>query len=944
MLDIILEKLKKFFTSRLLPIVIVYVALFAVLVSRIFTLQIIEGDTHAEREESKLSTKREIKSTRGNIYDRNGVLLAYNKLSYSVVIEDSTGITSNSEKNAMIYRLIQIVEENGDAIDLDFPIQVEDGTLEFNVKGTALKKFKQNAYAYVLEDKKLTKEQEQSTAQEVFDFLCNGKKGTPMFGNMEAYSLEDALKIMSIRYAIFINYPKYLKITVATNVSDPTVAAIKENREELPGVDIAQESYRVYNDSKYFAHMLGYTGRISALELEQMQTEDDYYNNTDVIGKSGLEKKFEEYLGGVKGNEEVTVNSVGKVLSIESVTNPVAGNDLYLTVDSKLQKAAYHILENKIAGILVQKINNGMDYGSKGTSAVNIRIPIYEVYYALLDNNIIDIKHFTKKDATSLEKSVHRSYERELETVFKRLKNLLSIHSTVTNEKAGKDMQSYLEYIYASLKSNKVLLASKIDTKSEAYVSYVKGTSSLSEFLQYAIANNWIELEKLKIGSEYLSTEEIYNKLLDYIIDMLKHDSNFGKMIYRNMIFSYKLSGREICLLLFDQGVLEYKEADVAKLKSGAISPYSFMINKIRNLEITPGQLALEPCSGSLVVTDPNNGEVLALVSYPSYDNNKLANKVDPDYWANLAVDKANALLNRPTQQATAPGSTFKMVTAITGLQENVVTLHERILDQTKFTKIIPSPRCWSRYSHGKEDVVDAIRDSCNYFFYETGWRLGGGNTGNYNDKVTLNKIQKYAKMFGLDKTSGIELIESEPRISDDSGIRSTIGQGTNNFTPTQLSKYVSTLANGGTCYDLTLVKKVVNKDEKTVYQQKPNASTELKQVSKANWNAVMDGMYEVVNKGSISKLFKDMEVTVAGKTGTAEQTKLMPNHALFVSFAPLEHAEISVTTVIPNGYTSANAAEVARNVYRYYYKDIKLKDIMKSGATISSSGSTVTD
>ena len=147
MLDSILEKLKGFFSSRLLPISIVYIALFFVLIHRIFTLQIVEGDVNTEATVLKNTQTREIKSTRANIYDRNGVLLAYNELSYSVVIEDNSSVSSNEERNSMIYNLIQLIERNGDEVDVDFPIVMDEfGNFEFNISGSSLTRFKKTAY------------------------------------------------------------------------------------------------------------------------------------------------------------------------------------------------------------------------------------------------------------------------------------------------------------------------------------------------------------------------------------------------------------------------------------------------------------------------------------------------------------------------------------------------------------------------------------------------------------------------------------------------------------------------------------------------------------------------------------------------------------------------------------------------------------------------------
>ena len=162
------------------------------------------------------------------------------------------------------------------------------------------------------------------------------------------------------------------------------------------------------------------------------------------------------------------------------------------------------------------------------------------------------------------------------------------------------------------------------------------------------------------------------------------------------------------------------------------------MKNRIDNLDITPGQLALDPCNASVVITDVNSGDVLAMVSYPGYDNNKMANSVDAQYFAKLNADKANPQYNYATQSAMAPGSTFKIVSATAGLMEGVIDLNDNVNCIGTFTEIVPSPRCWRRVGHGVENVTTAIRDSCNYFFYEVGNRMG------------IESIEEYSKYFGL--------------------------------------------------------------------------------------------------------------------------------------------------------------------------------------------------
>jgi len=940
LLDVFLDYFKKLAKSRLFPVTLIYLVLFGIIVNRLFVLQIVEGPEISVKSEAKSAKQRDIKSTRGNIYDRKGVLLATNKLSYSVVMEDIS--VSNEEYNSILDRLVKLIEKNGDTLDTEFYIKLNaEGGFEFTVQGNSLTRFLKNAYAYVLEDGALTEEQRNATAGEVFEFLKKGTNSgvTRMFGISDDYSDEEALKIMSIRFALFCNYPKYLQVTIASEVSDRTVAAIKENRAELQGVDVQQQASRIYEDSLYFSHILGYTGLISADELEKY--EDKGYNTTDVLGKSGLEKVYEEYLSGTKGVETVTISSSGRVTEVKQTTDPIAGSDLYLTIDANLQKNVYLLLEKEITDILLSCIVPTMSYGSKGTNASEITIPVYEVYNALINNNIIDVNAFDAPDATSLEQSTKVKYDTALKDIDRKYNEILALDSTTTNDKAG-DMKDFLDYFYSVLLEKKILLKDSIPENDGAYHSYTNNDISLSSFLQSALANNWINLSVLGIGSEYYSAEELYQKLIDYTKNLLKEDNKFQKMIYRNLIFSYKLSGTEICLLLFDQDVLEYNESDIDRLKNGSISAYKFITDKIRQLDITPGMLALEPCSGSVILTDPNTGDVLAMVTYPSYDNNLFANKIDSKYFNRLLNDGSYPLLNRAVSTRIAPGSTFKMVTAVAALEEGVTSPSEKILDLGIFDKIDRPAKCHIYPgSHGSVNIVDALKVSCNYFFYEMGWRLSIDGTGKYNSNLGLSKLEKYATLFGLNETSGVELDELSPRFSTLDAVRSSIGQGSGDYTPAQLSRYVTTLANRGTCYNLTLLDKIKDKDGTVILDNSATVDHDLTNVSSSTWDAVWDGMYSVANAygGSVYTDFSNFDVKIAGKTGTSQISTTHANNALFVSFAPYEAPQISATVVIANGYTSHNAADLCKDIYSLYFGKADAQTLLNGEAETGSKG-----
>lgn len=932
MWDTLKEYIQTFFNSRLLPIAVVFVLLFSILVNRMFDLQIINRNSTIENGASNTTKTRDIKATRGNIYDCNGKLLAYNKLSYNVIFSDTTKFSemTNEEKNAMIYRLMRLVEKNGNEISVEFYMEYDkNGKLQYTVEGNSLYRF--IAEVYSTKVKEMTQEQKDTSAEELYRFLQDEEAAdSPGFGVSDQYDKRTALQITAVRYAIFINrYTKYQQIVLAKDIDNVTVAAIKENNSELPGIDIAQDTIRVYKKSKYFAHMLGYTGAISAEKLEQLEAEDadTEYTIDDQIGISGLESTYEEYLRGTKGSQTLTVDgSTSRILNVKTDTEPVAGNDLYLTIDAELQEECYHLLEEHIAGILISNINNSMYAGTRGHSTKDIKVPIYDVYNALIENNVIDVTRFTDEDASTLEKSTYKKFKKKQKTILVKMRRLLDPESKETAKTLSDDMEEFLDYFYTILKDNGIVLTKEIDTEDTTYKNYANGNISLSRYLQYAISEQWVDLEALKIGENFYSTQEIYEKLVDYGLDLLENDNTFTKMIYSYLIYHYELSGKDCCLLLFDQGDIKYNETEYNQLKVGITSPYSFIIRKIKSLEITPGRLGLDPCSGSIVVTDVNTGDVKAMVTYPSYDNNKMANKVDSEYfYSYLTQNTSSPLLNRPTQQEIAPGSTFKVISSVAALEEGIISPSTTIYDKVVFDKVYGNPKCWSTSSHGNVNVSTAIEHSCNYFFYNVGYMLGDGSGTNVNNSKGLARIKKYADMFGLTETSGVEVTESTPHFSTEDVVRSAIGQGNHAYAPVQLARYMTTVANNGTCYNLTLIDKVKDVNGKTVLNNSAGVRNKVN-IRQSTWDAIHRGLYLVVNGSgsSIKSMFRGVKKTIAGKTGTAQQNTLHSNHAYFVSYAPYENPEISVVCVIPNGYASAHAAETTSDVYRYYFGNKK--------------------
>ncbi len=916
-------------TSRLFVLILLFLALGGILIYRLFFLQIVSGQKMQEDFQLKIDKTISIPSTRGKIYDRNGELLASNELAYSVTITDvlESAKGKNQKLNSTILDLINIIEANNDSIVNDFNIILnKEGNYEFTVADKKLLRFLADIYGES-DPYDLDYAQQTASAEDVINFMAGPKKyeigeytdtEKKNFKVGQGYSKAEVLKLVTIRYGLSLNiYTKFIPTVVANDVSNETVVAVMENEELLEGVEIQETTIRRYVDSVYFSHILGYTGKISEEEYQELSAENKNYSRNDIVGKTGMEQVMELYLQGKNGEKYVCVDNLGKIVEVTSQTNPVAGNDIYLTIDKDLQKAVYCLLERKIARILIDSIDNIKEYvAAENASASKIRIPIDDVYFALINNSIIDINHFSQTDAKETEKEVYQSYLQKRNAVMQKLQEELTTLNT-PYESLTKEYQVYEYYIATMLEEHGVINKDEIDKENTAYKAWVSETGSLKEYLMEVISQNWINTAKLPIESKYLDSDQVYSALLTYIKEQLYKDNLFQKKIYKYMIRDNSLTGRQVCILLFEQKVIDGTDEEKEGIVNGTISSYSFMIDKIKNLDITPAQLALDPCSGSMVVTDTKTGEVRALVSYPSYDNNRLANTIDADYYAEITADLSKPMWDYATQQLSAPGSTYKPLVTAAALEEQIVSTGETVTCRGIWNTILPEVRCWVYpSSHGSLAIENSIAHSCNYYFCEMGYRLGLSG-GKYDSEAGLEKLAGYADLFGLSEKSGVEIAEEEPKISDTDAIRSSIGQGSNNFSTVGLARYMTAVANKGTCYNLSLLDYVSDSNGKMIKDFTPEVRNEI-QFAQSTWNTIHEGMRKVIEN---KKYYDGMTVQVAGKTGTAQQITTRPNHALFVAFAPYDNPEIAIATRIAFGYASDYAAQVTQDVIKYHYK-----------------------
>lgn len=811
------KRLFRRYNVRLSIVFITVIILFSVLVIKLYTLQIIDGDYYSQEVTGTTLRNVEVNAERGNIYDRYGRVIATNEASYTVNIDPSIGVEN---LNDILVNLITLLENNGEKIDVSLPIT---STLPrqflFDGNEKQEKRWKN--------DMSLDEDSDASTA---YDNLKE------MFEVDSALNDDMISKVLAIRCELYKNrYSKYLPVSISYNISDKTAASIQEQGSSMPCIYVDTLSARKYPLGKYLSHILGYTGKVTETELED--NKGDYTLN-DFIGKDGIEKAFESNLRGTDGSQYIEVDSFGRRIAVVEGegTAPEAGGNVYLTIDSQLQKAIYDKLEEKLIELQIQRMSGG-DYSYS----------IKDVFTKMINSDSIWMK------------------------------NILNSEEGTTQGKLKK----------------------------------------------YILEENPKSSEDINIARETLAKG--YEK--------------------------GDISASSLMIALYEQGQITDDDGTISQLKNGNLSVSSALIRKMRTREITPQMTGMDPCTGSVVVTDVNDGSVLAAVSYPSYDNNELVNNFNNEYYLHLQNDPTTPMVNRPFTEPRAPGSTFKMIVAIAALEEGIITPNSYIQDLGTFKDAgVPYAKCWigsGSGTHGSVNVAKALEVSCNYFFYTVSYNMG--KSGYLNG---INVLNKYMEIFGLNSPTGVEIYELYDSMSDypsfisspeykeyvvssrnsdatDSDkkwtagdtIRTAIGQSYNNYTAATLSKYIAMLANGGTRYSMHLLNKTTD-NEDTIQQQYEPVVEETLNIKQENLDAVFEGMLAVTKgtSGTLRESFRDYPIDVAAKSGTAQESEKRSEHTIFVGFAPYDDPQISISVLIPYGNDKSHpAGDIAKTAIDEY-------------------------
>ncbi len=651
-----------------------------ILIIQLFNLQIIKGEDYRNQSNTRLSRESKLEASRGTILDKTGNILASTKMGFSIELY-KTKIDTQTLNNTIL-DLTKVLEKNGQKYADSFPITINPFT--FTIDGDTLVKWKEK-----------NKMKEDATAEDCFyKFKIKYK--------IENENIEDVRRIIAIRYEISEKgYSSTKSLSIAKDISRQTVAELSERSDDFPGINIVTEPIRTYTSGNLASHILGYVGQINE---EEYKEKSDIYDNNDIIGRSGIEYVFEEYLKGKNGIRQIDMAVDGTVTSEYITEEAKAGSNVVLTIDANLQKITEQALANNI-----QKIANGG-------------------------------------------------------------------------------------------------FSQRYDTK-----------------------------------------------------------------------------------------------------------------------------------AGSCVVMNVKTGEILAMASYPDYQPELFVGGISPENWNSYITNTAKPLRNKAIQDAYAPGSIFKMVSAIAGLESGAITTTERINDTGVYRLGNNSWKCWyyTDYGrgHGWLNVSGAIQHSCNFFFYETARRMG------------IDNLVKYAKYFGLGTKTGIELPSetsgsvasketSEALNKPWNGgdvLNAVIGQGDNQFTPLQMVKYISMLANGGKKVNPTIVKSIQNSDGTEVSREEINEFVNNKlglnndqeedlNINQENLNAILEGMRSVTSEtgGTAYDKFKDFNIEVGGKTGSAEAGQNV--NAWFAGFAPFNDPEIAIVVMVENGGHGNYTAEAVRDIMAEYF------------------------
>ena len=902
--------------NRLFVLLVIVAAIFAVLVCRLFYMQIVNGEEASAGITSSVTREVSMPAARGNIYDRYGRPLAVNEAAFSIEIDDSIAV-DYEDKNEQVVKLYEKMKENGYTVTDNLPIS-RDTEPKFTISGDELEEWKT--------DIGLDKKQMRYDAARTLEYLYDS------YGLDETVDENKKREIVSLGINISDKNIMIMNLIMTIESNGGEIVdelPISEDRPYTFIIENEKEIQRWKKDVSMEGEELDYTAE------ESMEYLIDLFgipqNMSPAMQRKLAAVRYSLYLQRFKKYQPVTV---AREINDKIIAEVKENLDIFPGVSVETESMRKYEEGDKFSNILgyIRQISDEelKEYEQYGYDSGDIvgKTGIEKVMELELNGKdgkmLVEVDNMGRKISTLETEApvsgndVFLTIDKDLQiAAYNYLEDALAeaIITRLTSE-LEKDVPVTLKQLFTSMIESGSISVSSIMKAEEGYQLTLKNL-----ILSY---NKDIDISD---SEQKTAAKQVLTKAVED-----------GTLSYTTMIF-----------VMLEQGIITADDNYRARIVSGELSPLEIIIDKLRTGDLTPAETNLNPCSGSVVVSDVNSGKTLALVTYPSYDNNELVNTFNNEYYNKLLEDPSTPLVNRPLMQKKAPGSTLKMVTAVAALETGIITPEQTIKDEGLFTKAgTPYARCMiyslSGSTHGYVNVSHALEVSCNYFFYDVSYMLGG-ETDDPTSLKGITILDEYYDAFGLNSPTGMEIGENPPSMASPSykeeimkwqnpeatpsqtrwtagdTIRAAIGQSVNSFSAASMNKYIATLANGGTRYKMHLIDKVKTSDG-SVTQQTEEVVENIMEIDRENLDAVYEGMRLVTqgSKGTLRNVFKDFPIDVAAKSGTAEENKNNSSHSWFVGFAPYDNPQIAVTVMIPFGDVSGSPAAVtARNIIGEY-------------------------
>lgn len=902
--------------NRLFVLLVIVAAIFAVLVCRLFYMQIVNGEEASAGITSSVTREVSMPAARGNIYDRYGRPLAVNEAAFSIEIDDSIAV-DYEDKNEQVVKLYEKMKENGYTVTDNLPIS-RDTEPKFTISGDELEEWKT--------DIGLDKKQMRYDAARTLEYLYDS------YGLDETVDENKKREIVSLGINISDKNIMIMNLIMTIESNGGEIVdelPISEDRPYTFIIENEKEIQRWKKDVSMEGEELDYTAE------ESMEYLIDLFgipqNMSPAMQRKLAAVRYSLYLQRFKKYQPVTV---AREINDKIIAEVKENLDIFPGVSVETESMRKYEEGDKFSNILgyIRQISDEelKEYEQYGYDSGDIvgKTGIEKVMELELNGKdgkmLVEVDNMGRKISTLETEApvsgndVFLTIDKDLQiAAYNYLEDALAeaIITRLTSE-LEKDVPVTLKQLFTSMIESVSISVSSIMKAEEGYQLTLKNL-----ILSY---NKDIDISD---SEQKTAAKQVLTKAVED-----------GTLSYTTMIF-----------VMLEQGIITADDNYRSRIVSGELSPLEIIIDKLRTGDLTPAETNLNPCSGSVVVSDVNSGKTLALVTYPSYDNNELVNTFNNEYYNKLLEDPSTPLVNRPLMQKKAPGSTLKMVTAVAALETGIITPEQTIKDEGLFTKAgTPYARCMiyslNGSTHGYVNVSHALEVSCNYFFYDVSYMLGG-ETDDPTSLKGITILDEYYDAFGLNSPTGMEIGENPPSMASPSykeeimkwqnpeatpsqtrwtsgdTIRAAIGQSVNSFSAASMNKYIATLANGGTRYKMHLIDKVKSSDG-SVTQQTEEVVENIMEIDRANLDAVYEGMRLVTqgSKGTLRNVFKDFPIDVAAKSGTAEENKNNSSHSWFVGFAPYDNPQIAVTVMIPFGDVSGSPAAVtARNIIGEY-------------------------